>query len=193
MFTGIVEEVGRLRERRPGGLAIDATLVLDRTQLGDSICVNGVCLTVTEAGSHWFTVDTVPETLRRSNLGLLTPGETVNLERALAADGRFGGHIVQGHVEATGTVISVTPDGEASILRFGAPEPVMRYVVGKGFIAVDGVSLTVVSRSSDAFEITLIPFTRDHTNLGSRRAGDSVNLETDVLAKYVESLIGNRC
>jgi riboflavin synthase len=189
MFTGIVEEVGRLRQATPSGLIVEANLVLDGTCLGDSICVNGVCLTVTELDASGFAVDTVPETLRRSNLGRLSIGSHVNLERALAANGRYGGHVVQGHVESTGTLMSIEPDGDAALYRFVAPEEVMRYVVSKGFIAVDGVSLTVVSRTSESFEITLIPFTREHTNLGSKLLGDSVNLETDVLAKYVESLI----
>jgi riboflavin synthase len=192
MFTGIVEEVGRLRERTPVGLVIEAKLVLEGANLGDSICVNGVCLTATRLEDGCFSVDIVPETLRRSNLGRLSPGDPVNLERALAANGRFGGHVVQGHVESTGTVMSIDPDGEAALYRFGASESVMRYIVAKGFIAVDGVSLTVVSRKTDSFEITLIPFTREHTNLGGKQLGDSVNLETDVLARYVESLIANR-
>jgi riboflavin synthase len=192
MFTGIVEELGALRKRHSGGLVIDARLVLEGTSLGDSICVNGVCLTVTDLQSSCFAVDTVPETLRRSNLGLLAPGDAVNLERALAANGRFGGHVVQGHVEAAGTISAIDSDGEAALYTFRAPPEVMRYVVSKGFIAVDGVSLTVVWRGSESFQITLIPFTREHTNLGRKQIGDSVNLETDVLAKYVESLVGNR-
>jgi riboflavin synthase len=189
MFTGIVEEVGRVRRQGDGKLEIEARLVLDGTRLGDSICINGACLTVTELGSGWFSVDTVPETLRRTNLGELANGDPVNLERALAAGGRLGGHFVQGHVEATAAVSAIEPDGEALLVRFNAPPGVMRYVVEKGFITVDGVSLTLVSRDPASFVVTLIPFTREHTNLGARHLSDRVNIETDILAKYVESLL----
>lgn len=189
MFTGIVEEVGRVRGQGGRGLAIAAEQVLEGTAVGDSICINGACLTITELGQDWFTVDTVPETLRRTNLGDLAIGDQVNLERALAAGGRMGGHFVQGHVEATAPIASITPDGEATLVRFDAPADVMRYIVEKGFVTVDGVSLTVVSREPSSFVVTLIPFTRQHTNLGSMTVGDRVNIETDILAKYVESLL----
>lgn len=189
MFTGIVEEVGRLRAQRPGGLEIEAGLVLEGTRCGDSICVNGACLTVTDLGAGWFCVDTVPETLRRTNLGELRGGDPVNLERALAAGARMGGHTVQGHVDATAEIVSVTEEGEALLLRFQAAPEVLRYVVEKGFIAIDGTSLTIVSRDDATFVVTLIPYTRTHTNLGAKRAGERVNIETDILAKYVENLI----
>ena len=192
MFTGIVEELGQVLERTPGGLRIGASMVLAGTALGDSICINGVCLTVTALGENWFTVDTVPETLRRSNLGDLQAGDAVNLERALAAGGRMGGHFVQGHVEGTAQVEAIEPDGQALLVRFRTPAELMRYVVEKGFITVDGISLTVVSRANDSFVVTLIPFTREHTNLGARKLGERVNIETDILAKYVQSLLEGR-
>lgn len=189
MFTGIVEEMGRVRGRTQAGLHVEARTVREGMHLGDSICINGVCLTVTALGEDWFAVDTVPETLRRSNLGELETGDPVNLERAIEAGGRMGGHFVQGHVEGTAHVQTIEQDGDALLLRFETSPQIMRYVVEKGFIAVDGISLTVVSRDADSFVVTLIPFTREHTNLGTRRPGDRVNIETDILAKYVQSLL----
>jgi len=189
VFTGIVEEVGRVCGSPAGGLEIEASEALEGARPGDSICVNGVCLTITQLAGNRFRVDTVPETLRRTNLGDVSTGEAVNLERAIPAGGRMGGHFVQGHIEGTATVQAIEPDGEAQLVRFRAGPELMRYIVQKGFIAVDGVSLTVVSRDSHSFAITLIPYTREHTNLGSRQAGDRVNIETDILAKYVESLL----
>jgi riboflavin synthase len=188
MFTGIVEEVGLIAARLPGGLQIEAKTVLDGARVGDSISINGVCLTITRLQPGRFAVDTVPETLRRTNLVDLRAGDPVNLERAIAAGGRMGGHFVQGHIEGTGTVTAIEPDGEAALIHFSAEPEIMRYVVAKGFITVDGISLTVVSRTPSSFVITLIPFTKEHTNLGQRAPGDRVNLETDVLARYVESL-----
>jgi riboflavin synthase len=189
MFTGIVEEVGTVAAVREGGLAIRARTVLEGTRLGDSICVNGVCLTVTGIEGDVFTVDTVPETLRRTNLGGLRPGDPVNLERALLPATRMGGHFVQGHVEGTGTLVDKQPDGEAWLLRFEVPPELARYIVHKGFICVDGISLTVVARDDHSFVVTAIPYTLAHTNLGTREVGDRVNLETDILAKYVEQLL----
>ncbi len=188
MFTGIIEEVGRIVRAGNGGLAVHAVVVLDGLALGDSICINGVCLTVTGIEGDIFTVDTVPETLRRSSLGDLGAGAPVNLERALLPTTRMGGHFVQGHVEGTGTVTAIAEEGDAWLVRFAVPERIARYVVEKGFIAVDGISLTVVERGDTWFTITAIPFTRAHTKLGSRVVGDRVNLETDILAKYVEQL-----
>ena len=185
MFTGIVEEMGAVRGIRPGRLTVGATAVLDGTRLGDSIAINGACLTVTALLDGAFAVDVMPETLRRTNLGSLRLGDGVNLERALALGGRIGGHFVQGHVEATGRVAAMTPEGNAVIARFTAPPEAMRYVVPKGFIAVDGVSLTVVDADGRGFSVSLVGFTREQTTLGRRRPGDVVNLETDVLAKYV--------
>ena len=186
MFTGIVEEVGSVRESKDGRLVVGASLVTTDLAVGDSICVNGACLTATFCGQGSFSADVVPETLRRTNLGALRPGDPVNLERSLAVGGRFGGHIVQGHVDATGDVTSVAEDGEALLVRIGAPPSIMRYVVEKGFVAVDGTSLTVVNCDAQSFLVTIIPHTRDHTVFGRRRVGDAVNLEADVIAKYVE-------
>lgn len=188
MFTGIVEEVGKVKVVGPSRLVIGASKVLDDLKVSDSINVNGTCLTVTWRDDSSFAVDVVPETLRRTNLGSLEKDELVNLERPLALSDRLGGHIVQGHVDATGTVEEVTAEGDALLMRFQAPPAIMRYVVEKGFIAVDGVSLTVVNCDGRSFGVTIIPYTQQNTVLGARRAGDRVNLEADVIAKYVERL-----
>ena len=188
MFTGIVEEIGKVRAARPGQLTVAAQKVLEDTKLGDSIAVNGVCLTVTEVSPDSFSVDVMPETLRRTSLGALRPGDGVNLERPLAVGGRFGGHFVQGHVDGVGRVLSVTPEKEALLLKFEATQEIMRYIVEKGFIAVDGVSLTVVECNSTSFTVSLVTFTLENTTLGGRRPGDMVNLEVDIIAKYVERL-----
>jgi len=192
MFTGIVEELGAVAAVRPNGLAIRAEKVLEDAKLGDSICINGVCLTITALDGNIFSVDTVPETLRRSNLGDLRAGDAVNLERALRPTDRMGGHFVQGHVEGTARVESVTPEGSAVNLRFSVAPELARFIVEKGFIAVDGTSLTVVDRDETSFSVTLIPLTQEWTTLGRRRPGDRVNLETDILAKYVEQLLAGR-
>ena len=189
MFAGIVEEVGRVVEARPDRLVIQAAAVLEGVKVGDSVNVNGACLTAVDVVDDRFTVDVSPETLRRTNLGALKPGDPVDLERALAVSDRIGGHIVQGHVEATGEVMSIEPEGDSLVVRFQAPPQVMRYVVSKGFIAVDGISLTVVDRDSSSFSVSVIPYTRDHTVLGGRQAGDQVNLETDIVARYVEQFV----
>lgn len=189
MFTGIVEELGTVAEMREGGLRIRAATVLADAKIGDSICINGVCLTVTSIEGDIFNVDTVPETLRRTNLGDLRAGSVVNLERALLPSTRMGGHFVQGHIEGTATLVDITADGEAWMLRFETPAEIVRYIVEKGFITIDGISLTVVSRDPSSFTITVIPHTWSHTNLGTRSVGDRVNLETDILAKYVEQLV----
>ncbi len=188
MFTGIVEEVGKVRTARPGQLMVTAQKVLEDTKLGDSIAVNGVCLTVTEVSPDSFSVDVMPETLGRTNLGALRPGDGVNLERPLAVGGRFGGHFVQGHVDGVGRVVSVTPEKEALLLKFEALQEIMRYIVAKGFIAVDGVSLTVVECNSTSFTVSLVTFTLENTTLGGRRPGNMVNLEVDIIAKYVAPL-----
>jgi riboflavin synthase len=186
MFTGIVEEVGRVVSAQHGKLSIAADRVLTGLELGSSIAVNGVCLTVTTLTKGGFSVDIMPETAKRSNLGQLSPGDRVNLERPLALGGALGGHLVQGHVDATGRVASLRREGEAVLATFEAPPEVMRDVVEKGFIAVDGVSLTVTDRDSDSFQVSLVTFTRQNTVLGERRVGDMVNLEVDIIAKYVE-------
>ena len=188
MFTGIVEEVGRVTSAQSGKLVISASEVLRGIELGGSIAVNGVCLTITSFNTSSFSVDIMLETLKRTNLGLLSAGDEVNLERPLTLEKPLGGHLVQGHVDDTGRVASIMWDGEAMLIRFEAPPEIMRYVVEKGFIAVDGVSLTVVTKDASSFQVSVVDFTRKHTTLGSRRVGDQVNLEVDIIAKYVEQL-----
>ncbi len=188
MFTGIVEEVGRVTSAQPGKLVISASQVLQGMELGGSIAVNGVCLTITSFNTNSLSVDIMLETLKRTNLGLLSAGDEVNLERPLTLEKPLGGHLVQGHVDDTGRVGSIMWDGEAMLIRFEAPPEVMRYVVEEGFIAVDGVSLTVVTKDASSFQVSVVDFTRKHTTLGSRRVGDQVNLEVDIIAKYVEQL-----
>jgi len=188
VFTGIVEEVGRIRTAQPGTLVIAAGVVLRDIGMGASINVNGVCLTVTRFGSGSFSVDIMPETAQRSTLGRLRAGDGVNLERAVPLGGRLGGHLVQGHVDAMGRVSGATQDGAALLVEVDAPTEVMRYVVEKGFVAVDGISLTVVSRSAASFRVSVVGYTRQHTTLGEIRVGDQVNLEADIIAKYVEVL-----
>ena len=188
MFTGIVEEVGTVVHSESGRLTVAAARVMEGLEAGDSISVNGACLTVTTRDADSFSVDVVPETLRRTNLGLLRPGGPVDLERPVAVAGRLDGHIVQGHVDGTGAVKDIADDGEALLVTIKAPPPLMRYVVEKGFIAVDGISLTVVNCDRDSFVFTVIPYTRENTVFGTRKVGDLVNLEVDIVAKYVERL-----
>ena len=193
MFTGIIEEVGIARSVQPGKLVISATEVVKGTRVGDSINVNGACLTVTSLGDDTFSVDVMPETLRRTNLGSLLPGQGVNLERALAAEGRFGGHFVQGHVDATGKIVSMVPERDAVVMKVAAPPEILRYVVEKAYIAVDGISLTVMGSDATSFSVSLVSFTQQHTNLRRKKPGDLVNLEVDIMAKYVERLkLGDR-
>ena len=192
MFTGIIEELGTVKQATQKQLSISARKVLEGTQLGDSIDVNGVCLTVTRMEGDVFSVDVMPETLRRTNLGGLHPGDRVNLERALALGGRMGGHLVQGHVDSTGRVLAVTPEADAIRVRYSAEADVMRYIVSQGFVAVDGASLTVVHCDTASFLVSLVGFTQHNTNLAQRRPGDAVNLEIDIIAKYVESLQGRK-
>jgi riboflavin synthase len=194
MFTGIVEELGRVRSVTPnaGGarIAIDAAMVLDDATIGASIAVNGCCLTVVELGDGWWAADAVIETLRRTNLGDLAPGDAVNLERPVRLADRLGGHLVQGHVDATGTVRTRAPQPDGSTLvSFDAPAELTRYVVHKGSIAIDGISLTIAEVDDDGFTIAVIPHTLSVTTLGARQPGARVNLEADMLAKYVERLI----
>ncbi len=190
MFTGITEEIGKIVPSSPGRLAVAAQRVPGGLEPGDSVAVNGVCLTATECDGGRFMVDVMPETLRRTNLGGLRTGDGVNLERALSLGGRLGGHLVQGHIDGTGRMAAVMPDGDALIARFDVPPEVMRYVVCNGFITVDGISLTVISRSIASLEVSLVGFTRQRTTLGRKRPGDLVNLEVDIIAKYVEALTG---
>ncbi len=190
MFTGIIEEIGTVKSLRADKLTVSANEVLKGTKVGDSIAVNGACLTVAALSGSTFSVDVMPETLRRTNLGSLRPGDGVNLERALAAGGRIGGHFVQGHVDGTGRVIALVPENEALLMTVAAPSEITSYLVEKGFIAVDGVSLTVVRCNSTSFEVSLVAYTRQSTNLGRRKTGDAVNLEVDIMAKYVQKLCG---
>ena len=192
MFTGIVEEVGTVAACGEYGLTMSAAQVLEDLKLGDSISVNGTCLTVVELEGEQFRVDLAPETLRRTSLGELSVGSVANLERPLAAGDRLGGHIVQGHVDATGRVMSIRPEGDCYIFRVRVPKRLMPYVVEKGFIAVDGISLTVVKRGAASFTISVIPYTLSHTNLKDKSVGSRVNLEVDILAKYVESLMSQQ-
>jgi riboflavin synthase len=193
VFTGIVEEIGEVRavdvESPQDGLTIRAERVLSDAKLGDSIAVNGTCLTITRLLRDQFTVGVMPETLRRTNLGELSEGDTLNLERPLQPESRLGGHFVQGHVDGIGTVESVTPDGSALAVRISTSPDILKYVVEKGFIAVDGVSLTVTEVDERAFGIALISYTQENVASGLKTVGHSVNLEVDVLAKYVEKLV----
>ena len=186
MFTGIIEEVGRVTAVSSGKLAIAATEVLRGMEPGGSISVNGVCLTGTEFGGSSFSVDIMTETLNRTNLGLLRAGDGVNLERPLTMEKFLGGHLVQGHIDDTGRIASVTQQGETTLVRVEAPPEVMRYIVEKGFIAVDGISLTVVNIDAASFTISVVNYTLENTVLGNRNTGDIVNLEVDIIAKYVE-------
>lgn len=192
MFTGIIEEVGTVREAGAGRLVIEARRTVEGTNLGDSIAVNGVDLTVASMDKTDFTFNVMPETYRRSNLGLLAAGDAVNLERSLTLASRLSGHLVRGVVEGTGRVISFTPEADAVLARYSAPTELMRYVVVKGPIAVDGVSLTVVERDEGSFVVSLVTYTQENTNLTRRKVGDAVNLETDIIARYVEQLLAAR-
>ena len=188
MFTGIVEEIGVVKETSQDCLAFEAHKVLEGTKVGDSIAVNGVCLTVVSLGNRGFSVNVMPETLRCTNLGGLHYNDQVNLERALLLGGRLGGHLVLGHVDDTGEVMDVTAEETAHIMRISAPAKLMPYIVDKGFIAVDGVSLTIVDFDDFSFIVSLVAYTTEYTTLGRRKPGDIVNLETDIIAKYVERL-----
>jgi riboflavin synthase len=184
MFTGIVEEFGQVAALEGGRLRVAASKVLDGAHVGDSIAVDGCCLTVTQLGGGWWEADLSDETLRRTSLGGLRPGDDVNLERPVRLQDRLGGHIVQGHVDGVGEVVRPAPD-----LQVRMPRELLRYVVEKGSVAVDGVSLTVVDVLDDGFTVALIPHTCEVTTLGQRRPGDAVNLEVDVTVKYVERLL----
>ena len=189
MFTGIIEETGTVLDRQESALTIGADIVMPGMKLGDSMAVNGACLTVVAFEDDQFRVDLAPETLRRTALGQLEKGSSVNLERPVAVGGRLGGHIVQGHIDATGRIASIRPEGDCFIFRIRAPKRLMPYIVEKGFIAVDGISLTVVDKRDTAFTLSVIPYTLQNTNLRTKSANDRVNLEVDILAKYVESLL----
>ena len=188
MFTGIIEEAGKVISAQAGSFVFAASDVLSGMKHGDSIAVNGVCLTITDFKVNSFSVDIMPETLKRTNLGLLRAGDRVNLERPVALGGQLGGHLVQGHVDDTGKVASVMWDGGTMLIRFEVPAEVMRFTVPKGFIAVDGVSLTIADKDTSSFWVSVVDYTQKHTTLGSKQVGDLVNLDADIIAKYVEQL-----
>ena len=189
MFTGIVEEIGAVRRVGDGSIDIGANLVLEGTKIGDSIAVNGVCLTVTTLRGDGFTADVMPETMRRSNIGTLRNGDGVNLERAMAANGRFGGHIVSGHIDGVGTITNQRREGNATWVTISAPPEILRYIVEKGSVAIDGISLTVAAVTDTDFSLSLIPHTGDATSLLQKGCGNQVNLENDIVGKYVERLM----
>ena len=194
MFTGIIEEVGVIKNINIGAksavITIQANTVMEDIHLGDSIAMNGVCLTVTSFDKNSYSVDVMHETLRRTNLGALKGGSRVNLERAMAADGRFGGHIVAGHVDGTGVITSMKQDDNAVWIDIETDASVLKYIVEKGSITIDGISLTVAQVDSRSFAVSVIPHTGMHTTLLEKKPGDSVNLETDMIGKYVEKLLG---
>lgn len=194
MFTGIVEEVGTVKEivrkRASVRIAVACIKVLEDTKTGDSIAVNGICLTVSEMKNGWFAADVMPETMRRSGLGRLRPGDSVNLERALRLADRLGGHIVSGHIDGTGAVIGRTEEENAIWLTVKAPDAILKYIMEKGSVALDGTSLTVASVDDRNFTVSLIPVTARDTVLGKRRPGDEINIECDMIGKYVEKLLG---
>jgi riboflavin synthase len=196
MFTGIVEETGTLRGITPGSasfvLDVDAAVVTEEIAVGDSILTDGVCLTVTSLRPVGFTADAMPETVRRTTLGERRPGDRLNLERALTLRSRLGGHLVSGHVDGVGTVVSVTPEDNALVLEIAVPESVSRVTVDQGSVAVDGVSLTVVGVADDRIRVSLIPHTAAVTTIGGLGAGSRVNLEADLIAKYVYAFVGGR-
>jgi riboflavin synthase len=193
VFTGIVEELGEVVEREGELLSLRGKLVTEDAGHGDSIAVNGVCLTVVRVEGDTFTVEVMKETYDRSALGSLRPGDAVNLERAVTAATRLGGHIVQGHVDGVGTIDSKAPGGGWEDVRITLPSGLDRYIVEKGSITVDGISLTVVSVDAAGFTVSLIPTTLELTTLGRKGVGDKVNLEVDIIAKYVEKLVGHAC
>ncbi len=189
MFTGIVEEVGRIVAIGEGGLIVEADVTLGDTRIGDSLSVNGACLTVTEMTDSRVSFDVMPETLRRTGMNVLKPGSPINLERAVTFNSRLGGHLVQGHVDGTGTVAEITPEADARLVRINAPSEVMKYVVEKAFIAVNGISLTVMGLDDESFTVSLVRHTYENTDLGEAYVGMPVNLETDIFAKYAEKLL----
>ena len=188
MFTGIVEEIGKVSLITPNTLTIKATKVLESTEAGSSIAVNGICLTVTDFTSNSFSFGIQPETLRRTNIGQLKVSAEVNLERAVALGGRMGGHLVQGHIDDSGKITSIRQEQKSKLMTVTASHPLMRYMAVKGFISVDGLSLTIAELGADSFTVSLVEFTQSQTTIGKKKVGDIVNLEVDIIAKYVESL-----
>ena len=191
MFTGIVEEIGKVSLIRPNRMTVKATKVLSDVEPGSSIAVNGTCLTVTDFTANSFSVGIQPETLRRTNIGFLKVDDEVNLERAVALGGRLGGHLVQGHIDDTGKISAVRQEQKSKLMTVAVPHPLMRYMAVKGFIAMDGLSLTIAELGADSFTVSLVEFTQNVTTIGSKKVGDVVNLEVDIIAKYVESLSKN--
>jgi riboflavin synthase len=189
MFTGIVEEVGSIVSVGPAALTVAASKALQGIQLGGSVAVNGACLTVTAFDNKSFSVNVMPETLQKTSLGLLRPGDKVNLERPLALGGELGGHLVQGHVDGTGRVAAIVPGGGAVRITFEAAPELLRYIVLKGFITVDGVSLTVTEKDARSFGVSIVDFTRRNTILADKKVGDAVNLELDIIGKYVAEFL----
>jgi riboflavin synthase len=192
MFTGIIEETGIVRVAGEGRLVIGAKKVLWGTNLGDSIAINGVDLTVALMDEESFEANVMPETYRRSNLGELKPGDLVNLERATPLGGRMGGHLVRGVVEATGALVSLTPEADAVLARYSAPPEILRYVIIKGPVTIDGVSLTVVDKDETSFVVSLVQYTQENSNLTRRKPGNRVNLESDIIARYVDEMLTER-
>ena len=188
MFTGLVEELGIISKITQTEIWIEASVVMKDLGIKDSIAVNGACLTVVDLKENTFRVDVVPETLSRTDLGYLAIGDKVNLERSAQLGGRLGGHIVQGHVDGTAAITSIVEDGTSWSIEFQIPNTLSRYIVEKGFICVDGASLTVVNCDEKSFSIALIPYTKDNTVLGLKRVGSTVNIETDIIGKYLEKL-----
>jgi riboflavin synthase len=196
MFTGIIEEIGMMKAVQKGRdwckLTIQASAILEDVKLGDSIAVNGVCLTVTQFTKVQFTVDVMPETMAKTSLAGLKNGSPVNLERAMAANGRFGGHFVSGHIDGTGTILTRKPFGNAVLFDIGASDELLYYMIPKGSVAVDGISLTIVEVDAHSFQLSIIPHTLEQTVLAQKYAGDIVNLECDPLGKYIEKFVQTR-
>lgn len=192
MFTGIIEELGTIGSNVEGEIAIKAKVVLWGTNLGDSISVNGVDLTAKYFDEEGFIANVMPETYRRSNLGDLKAGDLVNLERSLQLAGRVSGHLVRGVVEGVGTLDSFKPEGEAIIARVNAPAEILRYIIMKGPVAIDGISLTVMAKDDHSFSVSLVQYTQEHTNLHTRKPGDRINIETDIIARYVDAMLEDR-
>jgi riboflavin synthase len=194
MFTGIVEELGKVKNLVKGvrstGITIECSKILKDVNIGDSIAVNGICLTVTEAGGSWFTADVMPETLRKTGLGSLRLSDKVNLERALQLSDRLGGHIVSGHIDGTGIISEVKREDNAIWLTVSASDSILKYIVMKGSVAIDGTSLTVAYVDENCFKVSLIPLTANETTHGLKKTGDIVNVECDIIGKYVEKLLG---
>ena len=189
MFTGIIEEVGKLKNFDGGRIEIDCAKILEDVEIGDSISVNGICLTVTNFGKDFFTADVMPETVRKTSLSEVQVGGVVNLERAMKIDDRFGGHIVSGHIDGTGKILSIRPEGNAVFIDVAAQSNILRQIAAKGSVALDGISLTVVDATTEKFSVSMIPHTLTITNFKFKHVGSIVNIETDILAKYIDRLL----